>query len=72
MDLAGLLCALGKGVLLCSYNSGPFITKVDLSLQDSGPFLCKGSSSELTNLPWLRACVIISFEHSVMMYYEGV
>ena len=46
------------------YNSGPLVLKVDLlfqkvdlSLQNNGPFICEGSSSEPTEPPWLRACV---------------
>ena len=48
-------------------NSGPLVFKgvtfiskgqVDLSLQNSGPFICEGSSSELTEPPWLRACCV--------------
>ena len=30
--------------------------KVDLSLQNSGPFICEGGSSEPTEPPWLRTC----------------
>ena len=31
--------------------------KVDLSLQNSGPFICEGGSSEPTECPWLWACI---------------
>ena len=36
--------------------------KVDLSLQNSGPFICEGGSSEPTEPPWLRACGAISIQ----------
>ena len=47
-----------KGILWCSYNTGPFYFKVELLFlkvnllsQDSGPSLCEGSLSEPTKPP---------------------
>ena len=30
---------------------------MDLSLQNTGSFICEGGSSEPTEHPWLRACI---------------
>ena len=51
-------------VYIVVYKSGPLVFKgawtlfqnVDLSLQDSGPFICEGGSSKSTEPPWLWAC----------------
>ena len=41
---------------------------MDLSLQNSGPFICEGGSSEPTEPPWLRACVRVCVHAYVYVY----